>query len=286
MSTWLHEKWLSKLPASVLSVLSVRSVVRFSGLSAWRWATFALFVLVAIGAAWLTTRGHTDPDRLWADAERAFLAGQWDWARKSLRQLEGIRPKNGLDWMLEAQLASAEGHFAKAFSALGQVPDSHAIAPQAHLMAGRLHRQLRCLRKAEASFRRALALKPRLIDAHKELIYILGIQSRRREIDAEFLELAKLTQLTHHDLFTWALTHFTHWNPDIVADLDGFIVADPEDRYSRLAVVELLLERPEVESYIKRILEPLPNTDLDALALRINLASNLGRIDEVESLLA
>jgi tetratricopeptide (TPR) repeat protein len=269
--------------------LSARSVKPWiAGLNPWSWATFALFFFVsgAIGAAWLAARGQTDPDRLWAEAERAFLAGDWARARKSLRKLEGIRPKTGLDWTLEAQLATAEGQFSKAFSALAQVPDTHPIAPQAHLMAGRLHRQLRCLRKAEASFRRALALKPRLIDAHKELIYILGIQSRRHEVDAEFLQLAKLTQLTHHDLFTWALTHFTHWNPDIVADLDGFIMADPEDRYSRLAVVELLLERPEVESYIKRILEPLPNSDPDALALRIDLASNLGRIDEVEGLLA
>ena len=69
-------------------------------------------------------------------------------------------------------------------------------------------------------------------------------------------------------------------------DLDGFIKADPEDRYSRLAVVELLLERPEVESYITRILEPLPDSDPDALALRINLAFNLGRFDEAERLLA
>jgi tetratricopeptide (TPR) repeat protein len=41
-----------------------------------------------------------------------------------------------------------------------------------------------------------------------------------------------------------------------------------------------------VESYIERILEPLPNTDPDALALRINLAFNLGRFDEAERLLA
>jgi tetratricopeptide (TPR) repeat protein len=252
----------------------------------WGWAVFVIFVSVAIGASWLKARAKTDPDRLWTVAEQAFLASRWDQARRSLRELEEIRPKNGLDWMLEAQLASAEGHFQNAFSAMAQIPDSHPIAPQAHLMAGRLHRQLRCVRKAEASFRRALVLKPQLIDAHKELIYILGIQSRRREVDAEFLQLAKLTQLTHHDLFTWALTHFTRWNPDIVADLDGFINADPEDRHSRLAVVELLLERPEVESYITRILEPLPNSDPDALALRINLASNLGRIEEVERLLA
>jgi len=252
----------------------------------WGWAAFALFGLVVIGAASVTSRGHGDPDRLWAKAEQAFLAGQWDRARKSLREVEGMRPKTGLDLMLEAQLATAEGHFEHAFSAMAQIQDTHPIAPQAHLMAGRLHRQLRRLRKAESSFRRALALKPGLIDAHKELIYILGIQSRRREVDAEFLELARLTQLTHHDLFTWALTHFTHWNPDIVADLDAFIKADPEDRYSRLAVVELVLERPEVEPYVQRILEALPNSDPDALSLRINLASNLGRIDEVERLLA
>ena len=188
--------------------------------------------------------------------------------------------------MLEAQLASADGDIDKALTALALVPDEHRIASQARLMSGRLYRQQKSLPKAEVELRKALDLKPELVDAHKELIYILGIQSRRREVDAEFHALAKLTKLTHHDLFTWALTHFTHWNPDIVQDLDGFIAADPDDRYSRLAVVELLLERPEVEDYIKRILAPLPNTDPDALALRINLAFNLGRFDEAESMLA
>jgi tetratricopeptide (TPR) repeat protein len=245
----------------------------------------ALLAGCLIAAAGFAVRPRSDPDRLWADAERSFLAGDWPRARALLRKIETIRPKGPLDWVLEAQLDTAEGHFTEAFAALARVPDSHAIAPQAHLLAGRLHRQLHCVRKAEGEFRAALRLKPALIDARKELIYVLGIQSRRREIDAEFHELARLTPLTHHDLFTWALTHFTHWNPDIVDDLDMFIKADPEDRYSRLAVVELILERPEVESYIERILQPLPNSDLDALALRITLAFNLGRIDEAEKLL-
>jgi tetratricopeptide (TPR) repeat protein len=235
---------------------------------------------------WLAGGARTDPDRLWADAERAFLAGNWPSARATLRKIEKSRPKSALDWVLESQLDTAEGHFAQAFAGLAQVPDDHPIAPQAHLLAGRLHRQLHCVRKAEAEFRHALRLKPGLIEAHRELIYVLGIQSRRREIDAEFHALSRLAPLTHHDLFTWALTHFTHWNPDIVADLDAFIKADPEDRFSRLAVVELILERPDVESYIARILEPLSNSDLDALALRITLAFNLGRIDEAEKLLA
>jgi tetratricopeptide (TPR) repeat protein len=256
--------------------------------SAATWIVGATGVAVLVGAlgALHMPRGHGDPDRIWAQAERAFLAGHWQQASASLKRLEQIRPKAALDWTLEAQLAIARGQFAQGFSALAQVSDAHPIAPQAHLLAGRLHRQLRCLRKAEAEFRQALAIKPGLIDAHKELIYILGLQSRRREVDAEFHQLARLTQLGHHDLMTWALTHFTHWNPDIVADLDGCIKADPEDRHSRLAVVELLLERPEVESYIERILQPFPNTDPDAMALRINLAFNLGRFEQAESLLA
>ena len=249
-------------------------------------AAVVLVLLVGALAAWRISHGRRDPDRLWAEAERAFLSGRWQQASAALKQLERLRPKTALDWTLEAQLAIALGHFSQAFAALAHVPDSHAIAPQAHLLAGRLHRQLRCLRKAEAEFRQALALKRNLIEVHKELIYILGLQSRRREVDAEFHQLARLTRLNHHDLMTWGLTHFTHWNPDIVADLDGCIKADPEDRYSRLAVVELLLERPEVESYIERILEPLPDTDLDALAIRINLAFNLGRFAQAEALLA
>jgi tetratricopeptide (TPR) repeat protein len=229
---------------------------------------------------------RNDADRLWTRAEQKFLSGDWRGARESLQHLEKLRARTDLDWVLGSQLDLAEGRFANALEGLAHISDDHPIAPQAHLLAGRVHRQLHCVRKAEGEFRQALRLKPGLIDAHKELIYILGIQSRRREIDAEFHVLARLTPLSHHDLFTWALTHFTHWNPDIVADLDSFIKADPDDRYSRLAVVELILERPEVESYIERILEPLPNSDLDALALRITLAFNLGRFDEAERLLA
>jgi tetratricopeptide (TPR) repeat protein len=237
---------------------------------------------------WLAFPERTDPDRLWAEAERAFLSGDWQRARSALRRLERLRPMTGLDLVLEAQLASADGDADRSLDALGRVPDTHPIAPQAHLMAGRLHRQRKSLPKAEAELRKALQLKPRLVEAHKELIYILGIQSRRREVDAEFRELARLTRLSHHDLFTWALTHFTRWSPDIVADLDSFIVAEPEDRLSRLAVVELLLERPgdEVDSYIERILRPLSDTDPDALALRINFAFNRGRYAEAERLLA
>jgi len=252
------------------------------------WILLGLAAAIVAGAAWVAIPVRTDPDRLWRDAETAFLAGRWDLARASLKRLDRLRPRTGLDLMLHAQLAIAERQPAQAFDALSRIPEDHAIAAQGHLLAGRLWREQRCLSKAEAELRRALELKPELLEAHKELVYILGIQARRSEVDAEFHALARLTPLSHHDLFTWALTHFTHWSPDIVEDLDGFINADPEDRHSRLAVVELLLERPgeEVDSYIDRILEPLPETDPDAQALRIEFAFNRGHVEAAERLLA
>jgi tetratricopeptide (TPR) repeat protein len=259
---------------------------RSMGITVWKWLRGASILLMANSINPAVDRGSRDPDRLWATAERTFLIGDWKQARALLGEIEKFRPKNPLDWVLLSQLELAEGHFASALAALSQVSDSHPIAPQAHLLAGRVHRQLRRIRLAEAEFRHALRLKPRMIDAHKELIYILGIQSRRSEIDAEFHALAQLIPLSHHDLFTWSLTHFTHWNPDIVADLDSFIKADPDDRLSRLALVGLILERPNVESYIEQVLRPLPDSDLDALALRITLAFNLGRMDQAEQLLA
>jgi tetratricopeptide (TPR) repeat protein len=248
---------------------------------------FAVAVVIAgsLVTLWLTARPRQDPVRIWADAERAFLAGRWDRARESLKLLEKLRAKTSLDWMLEAQLATAEGRLDAAIAAVDHIPDEQPIAAQAHLLAGRIERQRRRIRKAEAEFRRALAIKPSLIDAHKELIYILGIQSRRSEVDAEFHALGRLTSLSHHDLFTWSLTHFSHWNPEIVQDLEGFIKADPDDRYSRLALVELRLGQPDVETTIARLLEPLPDSDPDALALRISLALNLGRFEEAERLL-
>jgi tetratricopeptide (TPR) repeat protein len=127
---------------------------------------------------------------------------------------------------------------------------------------------------------------PNLIDAHKELIYIYGVQLRRREVDAEFRALGRLTRLTHHDLFTWALTHFSSWRSDVADDLQTFIDADPDDRHSRLALAEVLLDDPQQADRVLRVLNALPESDPDALAQRVRLAVLLGRLDEAEAMLA
>jgi tetratricopeptide (TPR) repeat protein len=240
--------------------------------------------LLAAGVASLV-RQPPDPDRLWQKAEAALQAGHWDQARADLRRIEQLRAKTPLDWLLQAQLASAEGQTDAALAALRHVPDDHRLACQAHYMAGRLERGRNRIRRAEAAFRRALELDPNFIPAHKELIYIYGMQLRRREADAEFRTLAHLTPLNHHDLFTWALTHDANWRTDIIKDLRRFLAADPDDRFSRLALAQLLLKQPESEIQVEQVLEPLPLSDPDALVLRVRLAIQRGRWEEAAALL-
>ena len=159
------------------------------------------------------------------------------------------------------------------------------MAAQAALLAGRIERKQHRLRQAESSFRQALAREPGLIDAHKELIYICGIQLRKKDVDAEFKALAQLTQLTHHDLFTWGLTHFTDWDPGISVELEAAIKSDPGDRHSRLALATLLFDQPDAESRVLGILEPFSDDDPQAAALRVELSLVHGRLEEAIALL-
>ena len=261
--------------------------------AAWRarWpVVLGVFLVIGILAAhWTSAAWHNlmrpDLDRLWHEAEANIKAGRIMQAYAALGRLESLRSATAEDWLLRAQVFSALGRDDEALDAIRHVRDEHPLAAQAWFMAGRIERQNHRLRHAEAAFRRAIELRPGLVKAHRELVYLFGMQLRRREVDAEFKALSRLTSLSHHDLFTWGLTHFTVWGPDITDDLEAFIKADPLDRYSRLALATLLVDAPEMEGRVERTLEPLPDTDLEATALRIDLRLNHGRIDEAMAML-
>jgi tetratricopeptide (TPR) repeat protein len=254
-------------------------------LGRWAVAGAALAVLGAAVWAWRGLRSRSDPDRLWVKAESAFLAGRWDEASATLQRIGRLRAKTSLDWVLQAQLDAAHGRTDDALRALARVPDGDPMAAQAALLAGRLERARNRFRAAEIHFRHALRIDPGLVEAHKELIYIFGVQLRRREVDAEFRALARRTRLTPFDLFTWAQTHFTVWGPEITTTLQTIVDADPDDRPSRLALAEALLPQPGQAARVARLLDALPASDADALALRVGLALHLGQIDEAEALL-
>src|SRR5262249_33656161 len=64
-----------------------------------------------------------------------------------------------------------------------------------------------------------------------------------------------------------------------------FIDADPDDRYSRLALATLLLAQPGQEARVAEVLGPLPQDDPDVLALRIEQALSLGRVDQASAMI-
>jgi tetratricopeptide (TPR) repeat protein len=249
-------------------------------------AALAIGILAALAAA-VPWRGlaPSDPERIWREAEANLQAGRWKETQAGIARLEALRPPTTNDWLLRAQLASALDRDESALDALRHLPEDHALAAQAAYMAGRIEHKRKRLRFAEAAYRKALALDPNMVKAHRELVYICGMQLRRVEVDAEFKALSRLTQLDHHDLFTWGLTHFTVWGPDIAGDLQGFIAADPLDRHSRLALAMLLFDEPALQRRVEQILEPLPGTDPEATALHIEMKLNHGRIDDALAML-
>jgi tetratricopeptide (TPR) repeat protein len=246
-------------------------------------------VAVAAALAGLTFlwcgQAFSDPDRIWTEAETAVRARRFDEAVAGLKKLERLRPATTLDRLLRAQVATALDREDEALDALRQVDQHDALASQAALLAGRIELRRNRLSRAIEWLLHAIDREPGLVEARKELIYIYGIQLRKREVDAQFKALSRLTQLSHHDLFTWGLTHFTDWDPGISSELEAAIEADPDDRFSRLALATLLFDQPEMENRVMKILEPLPETDPAATALRVEISLVHGRIDEANAML-
>jgi tetratricopeptide (TPR) repeat protein len=243
--------------------------------------------LIAVSGAFVAwARVRLNPDRLWNEAQAALGSGNLRAAESDLAWIRRIRAPTTHDRFLEAQVAIAQGRTDRALDALGHVPTGDPLEAQASLLAGRLERERKRLRLAEAYFRRALAADPGLVDAHKELIYILGFQARRREVDDEFRALSRLTHLTHHDLFTWALTHFTEWRSDIANDLTAFVEADPDDRNSRLALADVLSGQAGSLAALEQVLAGIPESDPDAMAARARGLLMSGRLEDAEAVLA
>ncbi len=251
------------------------------------WLTGVLGVTILVAGSVLVWKRHwLDPEHLWDQAQAFLRAGKVDQAESSLVWIRRLRPPTVSDLMLEAQVAIARGDVDKALGFLAKVPPKDPLFSEACLLAGRLERKRKRVRVAEGHFLQALKASPTLIGAHKELIYLYGVQLRRREVDAEFRALSKSTHLTHHDLFTWAQTHFSQWSPDIAIDLQSYVDADPDDRHSRLALIELLVDQPGQSSRVSQLLSSFPPQDADALALRIAQALFENRLDDAESFLS
>jgi predicted Zn-dependent protease len=216
--------------------------------------------------------------RLRDRARREADARSWDRAEADLAALARLRPLDAEERLLRAEVARARGRPDEALASLAGIPDDDPRSARAHLVAGQVELRRQRARAAEHHFLRSLGLDPSLIQAHRELVYIDGMQLRRREIDAQFRALARLTTLDFGQVFVWCLSRKVDWEPSgAAATLGEFVAADPDDRWSRLALAENLRRMGQPDR-AGAVLAPLPAADPEALALRAQLA--LDRHDE------
>jgi tetratricopeptide (TPR) repeat protein len=229
--------------------------------------------LAVAGAVAVWSRRDPDPDRLVRQAAADFESGRWGRAESALTHL---RSPTAAAWVLRAQVAIARGRTDEALTALARVPDQHPMAPWARLREGQLELRRHRLRAAESALLRALALDPRVDQARRELVYIYGMQLRRRDLDAQFRALVERVPLTPDELLVWCLARIINWEPhEVATDLRRYVESDPDDRWSRLALVESLRQQGLGDD-AEAALTPLPATDLDARALRAGIAMERG----------
>ena len=262
-------------------------VSRESESSPRRWV-LAIVLLSAVGvwAVWARTGGEGDPDRVWESAEADLKAGRFARVEAALSRLAVLRRPTPLDRVLKAQVAIALGRDDEAVDDLSKVPDGDRMAAQSRLLAGQAELRRKRAARAEKWLIEATRLDPKLIQAHRELIYIYGMQLRRPELHREFLALSLLTALTFENVWHWCLTRNLLWEPrEQMGILRDWVAADPEDRPSRLALADAcrrLASFSEAES----ALATLPATDADARALRARIAFDRGEQEVGEELLA
>ena len=110
----------------------------------------------------------------------------------------------------------------------------------------------------------------------EELIYLLSMQLRRRDLAEEFLALARVTPLTFENAYHWCLTRNVVWEPhEHAGHLRKFVEADPTDRWSRLALAESLRQIGRLGESTE-LLKILPEADPDARAVRARIALDRG----------
>ncbi len=251
------------------------------------WFVGLALVLAALGYLAVRTLSEpADADAIWQEAESDFKAGRYERVDSALDRLGRLREPTPLDWFLRAELALYRNNIDQALSGLAHVPDQHYMAAQARLLAGQTELRRNSVRLAEELFLAALALDPRLVPAHRELIYIYGMQLRRRELSREFNALAKLTELTFDNAFHWCLLRNNSWEPgEAVQTLTSYVAADPTDRSSRLALAENYLRMDRLDDAVS-IIAGLPGDDPEAIAVRTRIALDREDLNEADRQLA
>jgi predicted Zn-dependent protease len=249
--------------------------------------SFVVFVLILVLPGVVVWRRYqADSASIISTAEKAYQSGRYDEAVAALKRLERIRPPTPVDHYLRAQVDVGLKRDEDALAELAAIPDDHPLAPLARLRAGQTEIRRGRARPAEAAFLVALKLLPRAVQPHKELVYVYNIQHRQAELDDQLIALLDLNALDFQYVLHWTKTRNTVWNPkgDLPA-LQKFVAADPEDRWSRLALVEALRRLNRLDE-AERELEVLSPSDPGVRTKRVLIAMDRGDFAAAESTLA
>lgn len=256
-------------------------------LRGWRPLALVVIVGVATGFGVIELRRTEDPRAVFERAVTAFEAGDQASAEAGLQRVNRLRSPTPLDWGLRARLEMAGNRTDRALDALGRIPDGHALGPWARLTAGQLEVRRHRMPAAEQALRHALRLDPGLVQARRELIYVLAMQLRRGELDREFEALSRRAELTYREVWIWCMVpDLIWWRPEeSLETLEPCLEAEPSDRWTRLAVAE---NHRRLARYDKamRVLEPMSAEDPDALAMRARLLLEEGEAEAASRVLA
>ena len=237
-----------------------------------------------LAMALLFLRPGADPAKVRLLANEAAQAGRWD---QAISQLDRLSDPNPGDWLLRAIAAHNLKRLDAAEKALRSIPDDGPLAAQAALWRGRVELSRFRARPMEDALRRALKLDPKLVEARRLLVYLYGTQGRRQDLLGQFAALSEITPLTFDLINHWCISH-----NDVVSepltlkkDLEKFVAADPDDRWSQIALATNERKLQNLDEADK-ILARLPESDPDALACRVEVAFDRGDYSVAERLLS
>jgi tetratricopeptide (TPR) repeat protein len=250
----------------------------------------AIALAIGLGLAGLVAlRGVPAPSSAEDLRRRASVAarqGRWGDVRQALDALAARWDLTAADRLLQAEALNEAGKPDAAIGVLHAIPDDRPEAARARLRAGQIELRRDRMRFAETDLLAALRLDPKLIQARRELVYVYGMQTRRRELAAQLEALSKLVPLTFDQAFLWCLTRGSVWDAIEQSEtLRRFLDADPEDRWSRLALSDSLANLGQLDE-AESVLEPLSEDDPEAIAARARLAIDRGDLERADRLLA
>ena len=230
---------------------------------------------------------NIDPDNLYDRALALVEAGKFEEARPLLARLRSERTPTPLDHGLQARVEIAGGNVDEALRELDAIPGDHALATWAKLRAGQLERSRYRFRLAEQHFREASMLDAALVEARRELIYVLGMQLRRQDMNLQFQVLSRQAPLSPKEVYVWCLVRDLAWweASEQVPILEKAIAADASDDRSRVALAEILHRQSETEKALD-VLARDPTKSLYVRAERLKILLDRDGPEAIEKPLA